>query len=488
MIQETLRLSHVKIDIRGNTIFSDLSLCLYPGETVCLPCLSTEQRDAICQLLSGRLQPQSGCIFVDSRAQKLHSPVDALKKGIFCILNKSALFENLSVSENLFALPLERQSLLLFRARMEEQTQKLLDIYAPELRAGSAVATLTPFEHHLLELLKAVHAQANLVVYDHDLSEYSQSEYDQLADLFEVLNRQGVVVLCVCADLTRAAQIADRIIAVRKKTTLKAFKRPFLLPQIRQCLLGFASLDESESQRVKHSAGNVLFAVRGMQVDSFPRPFDLDIHTGEIVGIIDITHRISDDILDAIAGKLPHRAQSITLGKTPVQLRSPEESFRNGILLAEHLADSSTLFQSMTVEQNIQLSALRRTADAGIHIRRQFLTGEVRDAARMVGLFEEELHAPLTSATVFPTHLARIRLSFCCLLLLKNPFSGLHLEEQSILRTFIRDYAAEGNSVAIAVSDARNLANLCTRFYIVRESGLYEHPAEDFRPRRSSDV
>lgn len=478
MTEDVLRLSHLEVAIRGNTVFSDLSLCLYHGETVCLPCLSAAQQDALCRVLSGRLQPLSGWVFVGSSPQQLLSPVDALEKGIFCILKESALFDTLSISENLFCLPSHKHSLLLHRAKMAEKTQHLLNAYAPSLLANATVATLAPFQRHLLELVKAVHAHANVIVYDHDLSQYSETEYAQITRLFHYLNLRGIAVLCMSANLNRAALVADRIVAVREKTALKAFDRPFSLAQITQCLLGFAAQEEQNAVPSIQHTGNALFSARRMRVPSFRHAFDLTINAGEIIGIIDITHRIADDILAALAGKLPHWEHALTLYGASAALRTSEESFRRGVLLVDSLSSDNALFQSMTVEQNIQFIALRRTSGAACCIRKRFLSSEVRDAARAVGLKKAELHEPISPSTVFRTQLARIRLSFCRMLLLQHPFSGLHMSEQNILRTFIRDCAGEGNGIVISATDIRYLADLCTRFYVITPDGLYERFAD----------
>ena len=478
MNEEVLRLSHLGIAAGGTPLFEDLSFSVRLGEIVCFPCLSAEQRGALCRVLSGRLRPAEGWIFIDSVPVTLASPVEAARRGVFCILKESALFRNLSIPENLFAHPARGRGLLLHRARITDAARRLLETYAPEIPADADVAALGAFERRLLELVKAVHAGARVIVFDHDLGGDTEAEAARLGSLFRQLTAQGVAIVCMSANLGRAMRVADRIVAVRQKTALMAFERPFSAGQIGNCLLGGAGPWDGAPAPVV--AGPCLLSVTRMRVPSQERPFDLELRAGEIIGLADVTHRFADEILLALAGSCAHREASLTLCGAPNEVRSREESFRGGVLLAEDLSSDKALFRSMTVAENIMLPALRRSAGAFCRLRRRFLSAEAREAAAALGLTEEEFRAPPTKRQAFRTQLARIRLSYCRVLLLRAPFSGLRAGEQRTLRRFLLDFAAEGNGVLISAADAGDLAGLCTRVYLAEPDGLRERSTPHF--------
>ena len=98
---------------------------------------------------------------------------------------------------------------------MEEETQKVIDDLHLNLRADQLVEELSIGMQQLVEIIKAVSAEARIVVMDEPTSSLSQGEVETLFDIIRLLKEKGVGIIYISHRLEELFAITDRIVVLR---------------------------------------------------------------------------------------------------------------------------------------------------------------------------------------------------------------------------------------------------------------------------------
>lgn len=98
---------------------------------------------------------------------------------------------------------------------MERQTQKLIDDLNLNLRADQLVRSLTMGMQQLVEIIKAISAEAKIVVMDEPTSSLSQGEVEILFGIIQLLQKKNIGIIYISHRLEELFAITDRIVVLR---------------------------------------------------------------------------------------------------------------------------------------------------------------------------------------------------------------------------------------------------------------------------------
>src|SRR5271165_2277620 len=115
--------SHVSIWLSGRKILDDVSFTVDRGETLCILGRSGVGKSVALRILMGFLKPQVGSIRVDAEEINglTEEGMQAIRKRVTMVFQNGALFDSLSVRENV-AFPLRERGGL-----VEDQVEQIVD-------------------------------------------------------------------------------------------------------------------------------------------------------------------------------------------------------------------------------------------------------------------------------------------------------------------------------------------------------------------------
>ena len=181
----------------GNWIFRDLSLDVSPKESVVLIGPSGSGKSVLLKIIAGLIQPEEGSVQLAS-------------SNVGMLFQKNALFDSLTVEENLLFPMKERKGLVGPQARGRAERflhavglsgcQKL---YPDEISGGM---------QKRLGIARALIVEPEIILYDEPTAGLDPITSRTIADLISELRSQsGSTLLSVTNDMQRAYQIGDRI-------------------------------------------------------------------------------------------------------------------------------------------------------------------------------------------------------------------------------------------------------------------------------------
>jgi phospholipid/cholesterol/gamma-HCH transport system ATP-binding protein len=205
--------SHVGISFDGRTVLEDVSFSVDRGQTLCILGRSGVGKSVALRMLMGFLKPDTGSIQVDGQeiTGLSEEGLRAVRKRITMVFQNGALFDSLSVRENV-AFPLRERGGL-----AEDQVQQLVDrligLVGAEDVADAFPASLSTGRKRAVAIARALAAQPEVVLYDEPTTMVDPIIARRLGDLIQRLKRQlGLTSIVVTHDMRFAERLADLVL------------------------------------------------------------------------------------------------------------------------------------------------------------------------------------------------------------------------------------------------------------------------------------
>lgn len=163
----------------GVRALKSVSFELSSGEVHALVGENGAGKTTLIKIMTGAVEADSGKIVIEGRVISRNNPNLARSLGVAAIYQQPSLFPDLTVAENI-ALALESGSAwrrIDWSAR-RERAQILLKIAGSSLSPERLVRTLSMPEQQIVEIAKAIGAEARILIMDEPTSSLTDREVD----------------------------------------------------------------------------------------------------------------------------------------------------------------------------------------------------------------------------------------------------------------------------------------------------------------------
>ncbi|RKH56954.1 ABC transporter ATP-binding protein [Corallococcus llansteffanensis] len=198
----------------------DASLDIVPGELLAVVGENGAGKSSLMNVLYGLYHPDAGTFLMDGKPVRLRSPRDAIARGIGMVHQHFMLVPTLTVAENvvLGREPTRRGLLDLDRACDEVATTAKR--FGFQLDPRARVDTLTVGSQQKVEIVKALHRGAQVLILDEPTAVLTPQESDELAQVMRGLVAQGRTVVLISHKLKEVLGVADRVAVMRRGRTV----------------------------------------------------------------------------------------------------------------------------------------------------------------------------------------------------------------------------------------------------------------------------
>ena len=319
MATPLLSIEGVSKSFGGIAALRDVRLTVNRAECIALVGENGAGKSTLMKVLSGVWPYGSyeGEVVFEGNPLRLYSPLDGRKSGISIIHQELCLFPKLTVAENLFltdGYPYKgKPSQSLFEGvrwdSMYSAAQKLFKELGFDINARAAVEDLSVAQRQLVEIARAFHHRAKLLILDEPTSALSQKEVKHLFEVIFRMRKAAMSFIYISHKLDEVFTLADRIVVLRDGQTVKE-----LLP---------ANTDDKEV--IRHMVGRPLKVTARTQSKQFDTAlFEVDnlshvhpsgkrllneisfsIAPGEVLGIAGLMGSGRSELLRSILGILP---------------------------------------------------------------------------------------------------------------------------------------------------------------------------------------
>jgi phospholipid/cholesterol/gamma-HCH transport system ATP-binding protein len=213
MPEPVIRFRHVGISFGDKSVLKDVSFWVDRGQTLCILGRSGVGKSVALRMLMGFLKPDAGSIYVEGQeiTGLSEEGMQAIRKRVTMVFQNGALFDSLSVRENV-AFPLRERGGL-----AEDQIQQLVDRLIGLVGAEDAVeafpASLSTGRKRAVAIARALASQPEVVLYDEPTTMVDPIIARRLGGIIQRLKQQlGYTSIVVTHDMRFAERLADTVL------------------------------------------------------------------------------------------------------------------------------------------------------------------------------------------------------------------------------------------------------------------------------------
>jgi erythritol transport system ATP-binding protein len=419
-------------------------------------------KSTLMKILAGIERPSGGHLTLDGEVVELTSPTEAVDLGISIIHQELSLCPNLSVRDNIFlGRELRTRRGGVDYAREDEVTRRLMARLEEPIKPGTLVADLRLGQQQIVEIARALAAEARILIMDEPTSALSASEVQVLFKIIHDLAANGVAIVYISHHMEEALAIADHAVVFRDgELVATAEAREIDLPWVVEAMVGHdAEYDFSDEPR---EAGDVVLSIENVKVvdpDGSGRlavgDVSLTVRAGEIVCLYGLMGAGRTELLEALIGREPIAAGRVLLDGLDVTRLPIPERIEGGMGLVPEDRQRDGLVQLMSVGANLSLAALL-SAVRGWFLSRKRERGGVESQIADVRIKTAGPQAPITSLSGGNQQkvvLGKVLLTGPKILLLDEPTRGIDVGAKSEIFNLIFREARKGLAVLYVTSE-----------------------------------
>lgn len=461
----------------GVKALEDVDLTLRKGEIHALMGENGAGKSTLIKCLTGINDFESGEIRMDGIEGPVrnHSTRDAQNIGISTVYQEVNLCPNLSVAENLFIgrEPLTKLHTI-DRQSYNKRSQKIMDELGISVDVTQNLENYSLAIQQMVAIARAVDMDCKVLILDEPTSSLDDEEVEKLFKLMRDLKEKGVSILFVTHFLEQVYAVCDRITVLRNGTFVGEY--PIAeLPRVKlvAAMMGkdLDDLAEIKKEQKDFSKEPLEISANGLSHAGTIKPFSLDIHKGEVVGIGGLLGSGRSELARCIYGADKAQTGTLEVDGEQVKINQPIDAMNKGMGMLPDDRKAEGIIEDLSVRENIilALQAKRGMFRLLSRAQQEEIADRYIDLVQIKTASKETLVKQLSGGNQQKVILARWLATDPDFLILDEPTRGIDVGTKSEIQKLIVKLAGEGKSVIFISSEIEEMLRTCNRMVIMRD-------------------
>jgi ABC-type sugar transport system ATPase subunit len=464
-----IRVRNVSKSFPGVQALRGVNFELLTGEVHGLVGANGAGKSTFIRVLSGASQPDTGEIEVQGSPLLFEDPRRQRSAGIAAIYQELTIIPEMSVLSNAFLGNVPNRFFFTDKRRMERRFLELSNWMGLHISPHVNAGTLSIASQQMLEILRAVQTDQNVLIMDEPTAPLGPNERAKLYDLIGRLKETGVAIIFISHDLDEVLKVSDRVSVMREgrliesRTAAKWSKDTLV-----QAMLGDVQI--VPGMKRSHATAGELLHVSNLTLPGRLSGLSFGLQRGEILGIAGLVGAGRTEVLRCIAGAEPSVKGSMRFGGVDcVWPRTIREGIAQGIVLAPEDRKSQGLVLSRSSLSNLMLADLHAVARGSI-IDQKKTRARGGALARQMGFNPRRLDTDalnLSGGNQQKLVLGKWLNRTPKVLLLDEPTRGIDLGAKQEIFQAIRRLSDEGMGVILVSSDLEEVVEHSDRVLVM---------------------
>jgi ABC-type sugar transport system ATPase subunit len=471
----------------GVPALRDATLDLGSGRVLGLVGQNGAGKSTLMNVLGGVHRPDAGTMAIDGIPYAPTKPADAKARGIAFIHQELNLFSNLSIAENIFIGDFPRRGGFIDTGRSRDRAAEMLRAVDLDMPPTLLVERLSPGERQLVEVAKALEADARTIIFDEPTTSLTARETARLFDLIRRLRAEGKTIIYISHVLADVRALADDIAVLRDGEVVGTGPAAsFDTARMINLMLG-RDIAELYPPRSSAASAEVLLEIRGISATGVLRDVSLDVHRGEIVGIFGLMGSGRTELARMIFGLDRFEAGVLTIGGRTYVRITPLEAIGAGLAFVTENRREEGLLMDVSIAGNLVLAALRRfVAGPGLMQDELALDAAATSAARLAikaGAIAIQPAKTLSGGNQQKVVLGKWLMAEPELIILDEPTRGIDIAARFEIYTMIDRLAADGRGILFISSEIEEVVAMSDRVLVMSRGEIVEEFRRPDLPR-----
>jgi ribose transport system ATP-binding protein len=461
----------------GVRALDNVRLTVYPGEVHSLMGENGAGKSTLMKILSGAYQADPGGeILIEGKTVVIDGPHTSRALGVAVIYQELSLAPNLSVAENIHAGRELRKGGGRFgtvdRRAMERGSEDVLKRLGASFGPTTLVGSLSIAERQLVEIARAVHSDARIIVMDEPTTPLSSRETERLFKLINQLRDEGLAIIYISHRMAEVYELSDRVSVLRDGSYVGTLMRDELNAEsLVSMMVGRDISGFYKKAHAPYDPGKAVLTVRDVADDKRVRGCSLDLHAGEVLGIAGLVGAGRTELARLIFGAEPRVRGEIAIDGKKLNVHTPRDAINAGLVYLTEDRKHQGLFLDMSVRDNINVAVAARDARFGVlDLARggERAKEAIRSLAIRVPNSRVNVGA-LSGGNQQKVLLSRLLETQPRVLILDEPTRGVDIGAKSEIYRIINDLAKTGVGIIVISSELPEIIGVADRVLVMRE-------------------
>ena len=457
---------------------SNVELTLYPGEVHALMGENGAGKSTLMKVLSGAYKPDAGAeILIDGKPVNITDPISSRAAGVSIIYQELSLSPNLTVAENMYLGRELKKGMVVDRARMIKEAEPVLRRLGAQFTATTIVGTLTIANQQLVEIARALHADARILILDEPTTALSSRETDGLFSMVRQLRSEGLAMVYISHRMNEVYELSDRVSVLRDGTYVGTIDRTEMSPDtiVRMMVGRELSSLYTKNHKPDLAHAKVVLEAKNISDGSRVKNCSITLRAGEVVGLAGLVGAGRSELAQAIYGARHRTGGTMTLNGAAFAPKAPQEAIDEGVAYFTEDRRGNGLFLDMSCQDNTNTGVLKRDA------RWNFVLDLAKAKERSVNSIRDlRVRVPgpqypvggLSGGNQQKVLLSRWLEIDPKVLILDEPTRGVDIGAKSEIYKIIDALAAKGVAVLVISSELPEVIGIADRIVVMREGEI----------------
>ena len=454
-----------------NQVLKDAAFTLRDGEVHALMGENGAGKSTLMKILTGVYTRDSGIVKVDGKEVVYKNPQEAEKAGIVFIYQELNVLFDLTVEENLFmGKEITKGFGVCDKKAMRRKAQEIMDKMGVNIPVNKTMSELSVGQQQMVEICKALMADAKVLIMDEPTAALTQSETKVLFEVIESLREKGVSIVYISHRMEEIFQLCDRITVLRDGAYVDTREiKEINMDDIVQMMIGRTIGERYPKRDVE--LGEEVLRVEKLTSKKLFHDVSFSVKAGQVVGVSGLMGAGRTEIMQAIFGNIPLDSGKIYVEGKEVSIKNPAQAIKAGIGFITEDRKTEGLLLDKSIAENIEIANLGKISDKSV------LSEDKRKDLVKKGI--EEFHIKcfgpehecnnLSGGNQQKVVLAKWVYTDPKILILDEPTRGVDIGAKKEIYSIINELAAKGVAIIMVSSELPEVLGMSDEIVVVHE-------------------
>jgi len=473
-----LTMRHINKNFPGVVALSEVDFTLRMGEIHALMGENGAGKSTLIKVLTGVEEFETGEIKLDGYDHAIvnRSPQEAQGKGISTVYQEVNLCPNLTVAENLFIGREPKKFGMIDWKTMNQKSNEILKNLNISIDVTVALENYSLAMQQMIAIARAIDMSAKVLILDEPTSSLDDGEVEKLFVLMKKLKSQGIGIIFVTHFLEQVYEVCDRITVLRNGCLVGEYEVE-KLPRVQLVakMMGkdfddLASIKKDNLEAEKKS-GTLVIDAKHLGATGTIKPFDLQIHEGEVIGLTGLLGSGRSELARVIyAADKADSGELFVRGKKAV-INAPIDAMKAGMGYLPENRKEEGIIADLSVRENIMIAL---QAKKGMFHRlsvkeQEEFTDKYIELLQIKTADREVPIKQLSGGNQQKVILARWLLTNPEFLILDEPTRGIDVGTKTEIQKLVVKLAKEGMSIMFISSEIEEMIRTCNKMAVLRD-------------------
>ena len=456
MGKTTIELDHITKGYDGRTLLRDFSYIFLKGDRIGFIGANGSGKTTLMKMIAGRIKPDAGTITVGATI-KIGYYTQEIETG------REAGIAYMDPEEKVIDYIRNTAEYVRTTDGLVSASNMLERFLFPAAQQYSPIGKLSGGERRRLNLLRVLMEAPNVLILDEPTSSLDDHEVEKLFVLMRQLKEKGVAIVFVTHFLEQVYAVCDRITVLRNGILVGEYPIEEL-PRVKlvAAMMGkdFDDLAAVKSEEKKDFTNvPVVIDAQGMSHKGKIKPFDLQIHKGEVVGLTGLLGSGRSELARVIYGADKNQTGKLFVNGKEAKINAPIDAMNLGMGLLPDDRKAEGIIADLSVRENIILAmqAKRGMFKLLPMSRQNEIADKYIELLQIKTASRETLIGQLSGGNQQKVILARWLATDPEFLILDEPTRGIDVGTKTEIQKLVIELADQGKSLIFISSEIEEM-------------------------------